>query len=151
MKKILVVEDDPMLFEIYKKKFSEEGWDVKVATSGVEAEKIALKEKPTVVLLDLILPEEDGFEVLKKIKQSSVSKNMKVIVFSNLSQSEDQEKAQSLGADGFLIKSDYTPSEIVNKISELVGENEQNNSDSKQENQQLKNKSDLYGFKRRKI
>ncbi len=66
-----------------------------MATSGAEAERIALKEKPAVVLLDLILPEEDGFEVLNKIKQSPAGKNIKVIVFSNLSQTEDQEKPRS--------------------------------------------------------
>jgi len=150
MKKILIVEDDPMLFEIYKKKFSDEGWDVKVATSGAEAEKIALKEKPAVVLLDLILPEEDGFEVLNKIKQSPSGKGTKVIVFSNLSQAEDQEKARQLGADGFLVKSDYTPSEIVDKVSELIGEDEKVDAVLEKKNQQS-DEDDLGGFKSRKI
>ncbi len=116
MKKILIVEDDPMLVEIYSKKFASEGFSTDTATSGAEAEKKVKEGTFDLVLLDLVLPEADGFDVLKKIKEDPAISSTKVVVFSNLSQEEDKERASILGADGFLTKSDYTPGEIVEHV-----------------------------------
>jgi DNA-binding response OmpR family regulator len=120
IKKILIVEDDPMLVEIYSKKFISDGFDTDTAISGAEAEKKILAGKFDLVLLDLVLPEADGFEVLKKIKEDPAVRDTKVVVFSNLSQQEDKEKAALLGADDFLTKSDYTPGEIVEHVKEML-------------------------------
>ncbi len=120
IKKILIVEDDPMLVEIYSKKFTSEGFDTDTACSGAEAEEKVKDESFDLVLLDLVLPEADGFEVLKKIKEDPAINSLKVVVFSNLSQEEDKERASVLGADGFLTKSDYTPGEIVEHIKGLL-------------------------------
>lgn len=120
MKKILIVEDDPMLVEIYSKKFLSDGFDTDTANSGAEAEKKVKANKFDLVLLDLVLPEADGFEVLKKIKEDSSLSETKVVVFSNLSQEEDKEKAATLGADDFLTKSDYTPGEIVEHVKGML-------------------------------
>jgi len=109
-----------MLVEIYSKKFISDGFDADTANSGAEAEKKIKSGKFDLVLLDLILPEADGFEVLKKIKGDPSVKNTKVVIFSNLSQEEDKEKAATLGADDFLTKSDYTPSEIVEHVKEML-------------------------------
>ncbi len=120
-KKILIVEDDPMLIEIYKKKFSEdEDFEVFTAGSGVETRKIAAKEEPDLILLDLVLPEEDGFDVLKKIKNKGELSETKIIVFSNLSQEEEKHKAKKLGADDFWVKSEYTPQEAVDKVKAIL-------------------------------
>lgn len=110
-----------MLSEIYNKKFSEAGFEVVMAASGTEAETKARSERPELMLLDLVLPEEDGFDVLSKIKNDEITKSIKVIIFSNLSQEEDRRKAKSLGADGFIAKSDYTPHQIVDQVNKVVG------------------------------
>ncbi|MEA2007234.1 MAG: response regulator [Patescibacteria group bacterium] len=120
MNNILIVEDDKMLVEIYHKKFSSDGYQVDTAGSGVEAIKKIIKNKPDLVLLDLVMPEEDGFEVLRRVKNNAKSKDVRIIVFSNLSQEEDKEKATALGAEGFITKSDFTPQEIVEKVHEIL-------------------------------
>lgn len=122
MRKILIVEDDPMLSEIYQKKFSQANFEVSAAMSGSEAEEKAVKENPELMLLDLILPEEDGFDVLKKIKENPKTAPIKVVIFSNLSQEEDKEKANSLGADGFIAKSDFTPQQLVAEVSKFFSD-----------------------------
>lgn len=122
MKKILIVEDDPMLVEIYSKKFLSDGFDTDTANSGAEAEKKIKASQFDLILLDLVLPEADGFEVLKKVKNDQSLNGIKVVIFSNLSQEEDKEKAASLGADDFLTKSDYTPGEIVEHIKGILKE-----------------------------
>ncbi len=66
------------------------------------------------------MPEEDGFEVLRRVKSNAKSKDVRIIVFSNLSQEEDKEKAAALGAEGFITKSDFTPQEIVEKVHEIL-------------------------------
>ena len=120
MKKVLIVEDDPMLVEIYRKKFSEDHiFEIITASSGTETEKMVAQEKPDLILLDLILPEEDGFQVLEKVRKTEAGKDIKIIVFSNLSQEEEKEKAMNLGADDFMVKSDFTPQQIMDKIKEL--------------------------------
>lgn len=113
-----------MLSEIYNKKFSEAGFEVVMAASGTEAQTKAKSEKPDLMLLDLVLPEEDGFGVLGKIKGDESTKGIKVIIFSNLSQEEDKQKAKSLGADGFIAKSDYTPHQIVDQVNKIMGNGE---------------------------
>lgn len=124
MKKILIVEDDPMLLEIYQKKFLDDKYDILTASTGTEAlRKIRIKS-PDLVLLDIILPEEDGFEILKKIKRNSCTKDIKVVIFSNLSQAEDKQKAAKLGADGFITKSDYTPKEIIEEVKKVLSNGE---------------------------
>ncbi len=120
MKKVLIVEDDPMLLEIYQKKFLDDKYDILTASTGTEAIQKVRVKKPELVLLDLILPEENGFEVLKKIKRNPHTKGIKVIIFSNLSQSEDKQKAAELGADGFITKSDYTPREIIKEVGRIL-------------------------------
>lgn len=120
MDKILIVEDDPMLVEIYQRKFSDDGYEVITAMTGAEVMKKLKIEKPQLVLLDLVLPEEDGFHVLKRIKGNPHTKNTKVIIFSNLSQQEDHKKATELGAEGFLTKSDYTPTEMTEEIKRIL-------------------------------
>lgn len=123
MKKILIVEDDPMLIEIYQKKFSQGGeFEVLVASTGTETEKKVFEEKPDLVLLDLVLPEQDGFDVLRKIRADKSLNSIKIIVFSNLSQQEEKQKAKELGADDFIVKSEFTPQQVVDKIKSYFSE-----------------------------
>jgi DNA-binding response OmpR family regulator len=120
MSKIIIVEDDPMISEIYQKKFSESGFEVLKADSGEEVLKLAKKEKVDAILTDLIMPKMDGFEVIRNIRSEGYDPGIKIIVFSNLGQREDREKAMKLGADGFIMKSEHSPSELVAEIKRLI-------------------------------
>ena len=123
MAKIIIVEDDPMISEIYQKKFADSGYEVLTADSGEKAVSLNKTEKIDIMLLDLIMPKMDGFEVLQNVRGGEYNPEMKIFVFSNLSQKEDQDKAMKLGADGFIIKADYTPSDLVKEISRRMNQN----------------------------
>ncbi len=125
MKRIIIVEDDPMIMEIYHKKFSDSGFEVLTANGGEGALSLAEKEKTDAILLDLIMPKMDGFEVVKKLREGICGPETKIIIFSNLSQREDRDKAMKLGADGFIIKSDYSPTELVKEVERLLGQFEE--------------------------
>ncbi|HBY11109.1 MAG: PAS domain S-box [Candidatus Moranbacteria bacterium GW2011_GWF2_36_839] len=122
MTKILIVEDDPMISEIYQKKFGDSGYEILTADSGEKAVKLDRTEKIDAMLLDLIMPKMDGYEVIENVRNSKCNLGMKIFVFSNLSQKEDQDKAMKLGADGFIIKSNYTPSDLVKEISRRLNQ-----------------------------
>lgn len=116
MKKILVVEDDRFLRELIVQKLIKEEYNVSQAFDGEEGIKKIKAEKPDLVLLDLILPGIDGFEVLAAIKDDSALSAIPVIILSNLGQKEDVERGLRLGAVDYLIKAHFTPGEIVEKI-----------------------------------
>ncbi len=122
-KKILIVEDDSFLRELIVKKLLSEGFDVVFAVDGEEGVKKAQEEENIdIMLLDLILPGIDGFEVLAKIKQDPKTSGFPVVILSNLGQKEDIEKGLELGAKDFLIKAHFVPGEIVTKVKEILGE-----------------------------
>lgn len=121
MRSILLVEDDPLLIDIYKKKLQGAGFEIKVAEEGEKAFRILAKEKiPDLLILDIVLPKVEGWEILKKIKQDSKFKKLKIIILSNLGQKEEVEKGLKLGADKYLIKAHYTPSEIIKEIEDIL-------------------------------
>ena len=120
MKKILVIEDDVFLRRIISKKLLTEGYLVVEAIDGEKGLKSAKEEKPDLVLLDLVLPEMDGFEVLDKIKKDPVIFKTPVIILSNLGDEKDIEKGIKMGAADFLVKAHFTPGEIVNKIESIL-------------------------------
>ncbi|MBI2100060.1 MAG: response regulator, partial [Candidatus Vogelbacteria bacterium] len=113
---ILIIEDDEFLRALTAKRLEKEGFKISVAVGGDNAVNVALETKPDLILLDLLLPEVDGFEVLKRLKANTVLKSTPVIVFSNLGQRDDIEKAQKLGADDFMIKANFTLDDVVEKI-----------------------------------
>jgi len=119
--KILIVEDDKFLRELMVKKLVTEGYGVEEAAEGEEALKKVTGTKPHLILLDLILPGMDGFEILKRIKALPDSANIPVIILSNLGQKEEIEKGFSLGAEDYLIKAHFTPGEIIDKIRKVLG------------------------------
>lgn len=118
--KILVAEDDKFLVKVYKTKLTKAGYEVQIALDGEEFEKIIQTFTPDVILLDLMMPKKDGFEVLKDLKASEKFKNIPVIVTSNLSQAEDEKKAFALGAKEYIVKSDIPIQEIVNKLQQYT-------------------------------
>ena len=115
-KKILVIEDDKFLRELISQKLLQEGYDVAEVVDGEKGLQALEKEKPDLVLLDLILPGIDGFEVLAKMKGAPETANIPVVILSNLGQKDDIEKGLKMGAVDYLIKAHFTPAEIIEKI-----------------------------------
>jgi CheY-like chemotaxis protein len=119
-KKVMWVEDDKFLSDIIAKKLALTRCISLHATEGEEALRIISKEVPDIVVLDIILPGIDGFEILRRIKSDPKSKNIPVIILSNLGQKSDIDKGKTLGAERFLVKATVTPNDIVENIKELV-------------------------------
>jgi len=115
-KKILLVEDDSFVMDIYQTKLSQSGYDVVGADNGLEALKKIEKNTFDLMLLDIVMPYMDGLEVLKKVKSDEKNKNLPIILLTNLSQKEEVDKGLKLGASDYLIKSHFTPSEVLEKI-----------------------------------
>lgn len=121
MTKVLIIEDDSFLRELVVKKLSGEGFEVIEGVDGEDGLKKAQEEEGIdIVLLDIILPGMQGFEVLEQIKSDPKTANLPVIILSNLGQKEDIEKGMKLGAVDFMIKAHFTPSEIITKIKGLI-------------------------------
>jgi len=119
-KKILIIEDDKFLRELIGQKLLKEGYDIVEAVDGEKGIKSIKDEKPDLVLLDLILPGMDGFEVLTKIKEDAGIAQIPVIILSNLGQKDDIEKGLKMGAVDYLIKAHFTPGEIIDKIKVVL-------------------------------
>ena len=119
-KKILIIEDDKFLRELIGQKLLKEGYDIVEAVDGEKGIKTIKDEKPDLVLLDLILPGMDGFEVLTKIKEDAGIADIRVIILSNLGQKDDIEKGLKMGAVDYLIKAHFTPGEIIDKIKVVL-------------------------------
>jgi len=120
-KRVLFVEDDEFLRSLTVKRLEKEGYDIEVAVDGENAISILEKAHPDVVLLDLLLPGKDGFEVLQTIRSTESVKTVPVVIFSNLGQKEDIDKAKALGVEEFLIKANFTLDDVVAKINKLTG------------------------------
>jgi len=122
-KKILIVDDDGFLLDMYAFKFSQSNFDVYTAISGAEA--IAkLKEgfNPDVIMMDVIMPEMDGFEMLELVNKEKLSENSVKIILSNKGQQEDIDRGAALGAAGYIIKVNSTPIEVIEKVLKILSE-----------------------------
>jgi DNA-binding response OmpR family regulator len=119
-KKILLVEDDPMIVEMYKMRLEEEGFEVLITDRGSEALEWAMSRRPEVVLLDIILPEVDGFSILQNLKNSQETKDIPVLLLTNLGQESDQEKGRQMGVTDYFVKSQHTPADIIQKINSII-------------------------------
>jgi DNA-binding response OmpR family regulator len=124
MKKILLVEDDPFLIDIYQKKLNDSGFKVEVAKDGEKALEILKEKNFDLMLLDIVLPKIDGWKILEEIREMKKEKKdlekMKIVIWSNLGEKEDVKKGLSLGATSYLIKANFTPSEVVREIEKLL-------------------------------
>jgi DNA-binding response OmpR family regulator len=120
IKKVLIVEDDSFLQGLETKKLEEVGYVVVTASSGEEGLKKINEPDIDIVLLDLILPNFDGLEILKKIKGTEALKNIPVIVFSNLSEEKTIKRSMELGATDFMVKSNFTLDELVKRIDSVL-------------------------------
>ena len=120
MIKILTIEDDKFLRELIKRKLQSESFESIEAVDGEEGLQQARAQKPDLVLLDLMLPGIDGFEVLSRMKKSPELSNIPVIILSNLGQRDDIEKGLKIGAVDYLVKAHFTPNEIVEKVKQAL-------------------------------
>lgn len=120
-KKILLIEDDEFLAELYSTKLKMEGYEVYLATDGEKGLKMAKDYTPNLILLDIMLPKKDGFEVLTELKSEANLKNIPVILLTNLSQKDEVKRGLDLGANDYLIKAHFMPSEVVSKIKKIMG------------------------------
>jgi len=121
MKKVLIVEDDSFLQGLEVEKLKKVGYEVSTASTGeIAMQKIQNETGINVILLDLVLPDFDGFDILKKVKTINTLKNVPVIVFSNLSEEKTIDKSKELGASDFMVKSNFTLDELVTRIKEIV-------------------------------
>lgn len=118
--KILLAEDDKFISRAYVDGLSRAGFQVSLASNGDEAVEKINSEKPDLVLLDVIMPDKNGFEVLESIKQVEELKKIPVIVLSNLGQDSDIQKGKELGAVDYLIKSNFSIKEVVEKIHKIL-------------------------------
>lgn len=119
-KVILIIEDDTFFQNLISKKLVNEGFEVLVASDSRQALSILEEKKPNLIILDLILPVLDGFGILSIVKKDEKTKDIPVIILSNLGQKEEIERAIALGAVDFMIKVNFTPEEIVRKIKSII-------------------------------
>jgi DNA-binding response OmpR family regulator len=120
MKKILLIEDDPFLSEIYMTKFEEAGFEISAAQDGMLGLAKIKEYMPDLLLLDIVMPNMDGFELLRAIKQDAELKHIPVVILSNLGEQENVEKGFEFGAEAYIIKAHYTPTEVVAKVKEIL-------------------------------
>lgn len=124
-KKILIIEDEKALAEMYQERFIAEGFDVSLAFTAEEGLSLAKKRKPDLILLDILLPTQNGVSFLAKLRQDPKTKDITVVAFSNYDEPQTKEEALKLGAKAYLLKTSYTPKELVKEVKKyLSGKNQ---------------------------
>ena len=120
-KKILIVDDDSFLLDMYAFKFSQNNFEVHTVSDGAQAlEKLKGGLLPDIILIDVIMPGMDGFEVLQKVNDDKLSPNAIKIILSNKSQQADIDTGNSLGISGYIVKANSTPAEVIDQVIEIL-------------------------------
>jgi len=119
-KKILLVEDEEIMINLLQRKLTKEGYEVSIAKDGEEGLKLMKEIKPDLILLDIIMPKMGGFEVMEEMNKDKELKKIPVIVISNSGQPVELDKAQKLGAKDWLIKTEFDPQEVIDKVKKQV-------------------------------
>jgi DNA-binding response OmpR family regulator len=120
-KRILLVEDDDALANVYITRLQAEGFDVRRVNNGEEALATALSYHPDLIVLDVMMPKVSGFDVLDILRNTPETANLKIIMLTALSQPSDQERAESLGVDDYLVKSQVVIADVIERIRHHVG------------------------------
>lgn len=118
--KILIIDDDPFILDMYVLKFKETGFQVEIARDGKDGLQKIKTLKPDLVLLDIVMPQADGFEVLQSLNKEKLLGQVQVILLTNLGQKDDVERGLNLGAKDYIIKAHFTPSEVVEKVKNIL-------------------------------
>ena len=119
-KKILIVEDDKMISSMYETKLKQENFLVLTADNGQLGLEMAIKEKPDIILLDIILPQMDGFTILQELRYNKNMKTTPIIMLTNLGTDEDKKKGEKLGATDYLVKANLTPAQVSDVIKKYL-------------------------------
>jgi DNA-binding response OmpR family regulator len=123
MTKIAIIEDDPVISQMYRMKFEADGFDVQLANNGKRGVALVAAFTPDIILLDLSMPEMDGAEALAIIRKEESSKNIPVIILTNLGEEESPKEIRSLGIHSYIVKADLTPRQVVQRVKEALGIN----------------------------
>jgi len=120
-KKIILIEDEELMVTLLQRKLTQDGYEVSVARNGEDGLKLMREARPDLVLLDIIMPRKGGFEVMEEMQKDRDLKGIPVIVISNSGQPVEIDKAQKLGARDWLIKTEFDPQEVVDKVKKQIG------------------------------
>lgn len=120
MSKVLIIEDDPLMSRMYQKIFTFEKYDVVMAGDGQQGLDLARSEKPTLILLDVMMPKMNGFQVLEKLKSDPETKTIPVVMLTNLAGEQDAETALAKGAVKYIVKSEYEPKQVADMVKEIL-------------------------------
>ncbi|PIR02317.1 MAG: response regulator [Candidatus Nealsonbacteria bacterium CG_4_9_14_3_um_filter_35_11] len=120
-KKILLIEDEEIMLNLLQRKLTQENYEVLIARDGQEGLEVMEKELPDLVLLDIIMPKKGGFEVMEEMGKIPKLKNIPVIIVSNSGQPVELDRARKLGAKDWLIKTEFDPQEVIDKVVKQIG------------------------------
>lgn len=122
MTRIAIIEDDPVISQMYRMKFEKEGFEVQLANNGVRGVAMAEEFSPDIILLDLQMPEMNGVDALKVIRDKDWGKSIPVIVLTNIGEEESPSELKNLGVLSYIVKADLTPSQVVGRVKEALEE-----------------------------
>lgn len=120
-KKILLIEDEEIMIGLLEKKLAQEGYEISVARDGIEGLEKMRKAKPDLILLDIVMPKMGGFEVMERIKEDKELKKIPIVIISNSGQPVEIDRARELGARDWLIKTEFDPQEVIDKVVKQIG------------------------------
>ncbi len=120
MAKILLIEDEQIMLDLLRRKLTEEGHEVSIAKDGEEGLKAMTEAKPDIILLDIVMPKKGGFEVMEDMQKDPSLKRIPVIIISNSGQPVELSRAQKLGAKDWLIKTEFDPQEVIDKVKKQL-------------------------------
>ena len=121
--KVLIVEDDTMISGMYKTRLEQEGYLVVTAENGSDGLVVAIREKPDLILLDVMMPQIDGFALLQELRLKETFKKTPIILLTNLGTTEDREKGEKFGATDYLVKANLTPTEVSEAVTKYLKKN----------------------------
>jgi len=120
-KKILMIEDERIIVDLLKRKLEKEGYQVSVGRDGVEGLEKMRKDKPELILLDIVMPRMGGLEVMEKMREDNELKDIPIVVISNSGQPIELDRAKKLGAKDWLVKTEFDPQEVIRKVKKQIG------------------------------
>jgi len=132
MVRLLIVEDDPLIARMYEEAFKLSGYEVEMALNGEQGfQKLQeMKPKPTLILTDVMMPQLNGLQLLERIKQDPETKDIPVVILTNLGDGKGTEKAVALGAAAYVVKSEHRPKEVVEKVKEIIANSTEKNKET---------------------
>jgi len=120
-KKVLIIEDEEIMIDLLQKKLAKEGYEISIARDGEKGLEVMKEVKPDLILLDIIMPKMGGFEVMEEMNKNKELKKIPVVVISNSGQPVELDRAQKLGAKDWLIKTEFDPQEVIDKVVKQIG------------------------------